>query len=216
MHVLLVVWLTIAMLAWSPPPACSPGGSISICGAETNRYARIAWVALDVAYDPAEKPLFEGPKGRAKTALQLLAIAGFESSYREDVQMGTKRGKAGDACLMQIIPASAGIKKKRMQMTPLMYKWSEPRTEPGPEDITAEALVGPDPHFCFRLGLHIVRESFKICGDLSMYTNGKCNKEIKAKHREQRAFQHYRMHPAPVADIDVPANAGIYNSAVGF
>ena len=210
MHSLLIVWLTAAMLAWCPPPACSAGGSATLCGAETNRYARIAQVALEVSFDPAEKPLFEGPHGRAKTSLQLLAIAAFESNFREDVQMGTKRGKVGDACLMQIIPVSAGLKKKRMQLTPLMYKWSEPRLEPGPDDITAEDLVGPDPHLCFRLGLHIVRESLKICGDLSMYTNGKCNHEIKAKHREQRAHQHYRMHPAPVNDVDA------LNNAVGF
>ena len=205
MHVLLVVWLTIAMLAWSPPPACSPGGSISLCGAETNRYARIAWVVLDVAYDPAEKPLFEGPKGRAKTALQLLAIAGFESSYREDVQMGVKRGKAGDACLMQIIiPSAVGYKSLRMQMTPLTYKWvPADSVEPG---FTADDLVGADPHNCFRAGLHIARESFQICHDLSMYTNGKCNKDVKAKHRELRAFQHYRLHPAPVNDVDALNN----------
>ena len=209
MHVLLVVWLTFAMLAWSPPPACGPGGSISLCGAETNRYARIAWVALDVSFDPAEKPLFEGPKGRAKTALQMLAIAGFESNYREDVQMGTKRGKAGDACLMQvIIPSAIGYKSLRMQMTALTYKWVPAEsTEPG---FSAEDLVGADPHNCFRAGLHIARESFQICHDLSMYTNGKCNKDVKAKHREQRAFQHYRLHPAPVDD------ATILNSAVGF
>ena len=211
MHVLLIVWLTIAMLAWSPPPACSPGGSISLYGAETNRYARIAWVALDVAYDPAEKPLFEGPKGRAKTALQLLAIAGFESSYREDVQMGVKRGKSGDACLMQVIIPSRltpGFKRFRMQLTSLTYKWI-PFNSPE-EGLTADDLVGTDAHNCFRAGLHIARESFQICHDLSMYTNGKCNKDVKAKHREQRAFQHYRMHPAPVDDVTA------LNSAVGF
>ena len=195
MNALLVVWLTLAMLAWCPPPKGKEGP-------ETMRYATIAWTALDVAFDPAEKPLFDGPHGRSKTALQLLAIAGFESSFRRDVQMGQTRGKAGDSCLMQIIPASAGIKKKRMQLTPLLYKWSEPRLEPGPDDIRAEDIEGPDAHLCFRLGLHIVRESFQICHDLSMYTNGKCNKELKAKHREQRAHQHYRMHPAPISDDD--------------
>lgn len=206
MHSLLVIWLTLAMLAWCPPPACQGSSTDQLspqsvsCGAETNRYARIAWAALDVAFDPAEKPLFEGPHGRSKTALQMLAIASFESNYREDVQMGTKRGKAGDACLMQIIPVSGGTVPKRMRMTPLVYEWSAPSKNPQFGDITAEDLVGPDPRLCFRLGLHIIRESFKICGDLSMYTNGKCNHEIKAKHREQRAKQHYKMHPAPIAN----------------
>ena len=198
MHALLVVWLTVAMLSWSPPPACSKTGSAAACGAETMRYAQIAWVALDVSYDPAEKPLFEGPKGRAKTALQLLAIAGFESNYRRDVQMGDKRGLAGDSCLMQIII----VKARRMVLTPLTYKWVSYNTT-DETALSADDLVGEDPHTCFRAGLHLVRESFQICHDLSMYTNGKCNHEIKAKHRELRAFQHYRMHPAPVSDAEV-------------
>ena len=99
MNTLLVVWLTAAMLAWSPPVATR---DVSY-GSEVQRYARLAWTALDVSFDEREKPLFEGPHGRAKTALQMLAIAGFESSYRRDVQMGEKRGKVGDACLMQIV-----------------------------------------------------------------------------------------------------------------
>lgn len=195
MHALLVVWLTIAMLAWSPPPSCDKTGSPTKCGAETMRYAQIAWVALDVAFDPAEKPLFEGPHGRSKTALQLLAIAGFESNYRRDVQLGDKRGKAGDSCLMQIII----VKSLRMALTPLTYKWV-PANTTDETALSADDIVGEDPHKCFRAGLHLVRESFQICHDLSMYTNGQCNHEIKAKHREMRAHQHYKMHPAPVTD----------------
>ena len=38
MHALLVVWLTIAMLAWCPPPKGKEGP-------ETMRYAQIAWTA---------------------------------------------------------------------------------------------------------------------------------------------------------------------------
>ena len=205
MHALLVVWLTVAMLAWCPPERGHEGP-------ETMRYAQIAWAALDVAFDPAEKPLFEGPHGRSKTALQILAIAGFESNYRRDVQVGVKRGKAGDSCLMQIII----VKARRMVLTPLMYKWvAANTTEEGA--LSADDLVGEDPHTCLRVGLHLVRESFTICHDLSMYTNGQCNHEIKAKHREMRAHQHYKMHPAPVNDVDVlPAHAGIYSNAVGF
>ena len=203
---LLIVWLTAAMLAWSPPPPAAGQASTShVYGAEAQRYAEIARDALDVAFDPAEKPLFEGPHGRSKTALQILAIAGFESSYRKDVQMGTKRGKAGDSCLMQvIIPSAPGSVKKRLQLSTVYggtYKWVAADSDES--GYTADDLVGSDVHTCFRVGLHIARESFQICHDLSMYTNGKCNKEIKAKHREMRAHQHYKMHPAPVNDVDV-------------
>jgi len=185
----LVLWLTAAMIAWVPP-------SQKDWGSEVQRYATIAWAALDVAYDPAEAPLFEGPHGRSKTALQILAISGFESSFRQDVQLGTKRGKAGDACDMQVIIPKA----RHLRLTASTYEWVSTR-EPG---LSAEDLVGPDPRLCFRVGLHLVRESFHICHDLSMYTSGKCDKnEVKAQHRLQRAKRHYELHPAPVLDNDV-------------
>ena len=184
---LLVVWLTAAMLAWSPPQP-------SKIGPESERYATIARSVLDIAFDPVEKPLFAGMTGRAKTALQILAIAGFESNFREDVQYGTKRGKAGDACLMQIIVP----RSKTLRLNELSYEWIPAKSEE--RGFTADDLVGPDTHSYFRADLHMVRESFQICGDLSMYTNGKCNHETKAKHREMRAKQHYKMHPAPVSD----------------
>ena len=216
---LLIVWLTAAMLAWSPPQT-------SQFGSETQRYAEIARAALDISFDPAEKPLFEGPHGRSKTALQILAIAGFESTYRKDVQMGTKRGKAGDACLMQIII----VKARRLRLSTVYggtYEWLPAKSDQIPPNggippsdesgYTADDLVGSDMHTCFRVGLHIARESFQICHDLSMYTNGKCNKEIKAKHREMRAHQHYKMHPAPVNDADAAfGGTSVLLNAVGL
>jgi hypothetical protein len=204
---LLIVWLTIAMLAWSPP-------SSRQASAETQRYAEIARAALDVSFDPTEKPLFEGPHGRAKTALQILAIAGFESSYRKDIQMGSKRGKAGDSCLMQVII----VKARRMRLSTVYggtYEWSP--ASAGPEGgLTADDLVGLDVRTCFRVGLHLARESFQICHDLSMYTNGKCNGEIKAKHREMRAHQHYKMHPAPLLDANILSPTQPIQLASGF
>lgn len=207
----LIVWLTAAMLAWSPPSA----GQM---GKEAQRYAEIARAALDVSFDPAEKPLFEGPHGRSKTALQILAIAGFESSYRRDVQMGTKRGKAGDSCLMQVII----VKARMLHLSTIYggtYEWlAAPKAGEIPPNggITADDLVGADVHTCFRVGLHIARESFQVCHDLSMYTNGKCNGEIKAKHREMRAHQHYKMHPAPVPDSDLLPSNDTIKLAGGF
>lgn len=204
---LLIVWLTIAMLAWSPPQATQ-------MGPEAQRYAEIARAALDVAFDPAEKPLFEGPHGRSKTALQILAIAGFESSYRKDVQMGAKRGKAGDSCLMQIII----VKARRLRLSTVYggtYEWA-PASAGVQGGLSADDLVGADVHTCFRVGLHLARESFQICHDLSMYTNGQCNHEIKAKHREMRAHQHYKMHPAPVPDSDLLSTKEPAELAWGF
>ena len=186
------MWLTIAMLAWVPPQKGQEGP-------EAQRYAAIALSALDVAFDPAERPLFSGPHGRAQSPLQLLAIAGFESSYRRDVQLGEKRGKAGDSCLMQIVISG----NRRMHLTDLTYEWhGPPKSGEESSGLTWRDLVGEDTHTCFRAGLHEVRESFQICHDLSMYTSGQCNHDIKAKHREQRAKMHYLRHPAPVTDAD--------------
>ena len=188
-HPALLSWLVAAMLAWSPPQKGQEGP-------EAQRYAQIASSALDIGFDPAEKPLFDGPHGRSKTTLQMLAIAGFESFYRRDVQLGEKRGKAGDSCLMQIII----VPSRRMVLTEQTYEWIPASAGTYSGGLTWRDLVGEDTHNCFRAGLHIVRESFQICHDLSLYTAGQCNHDVKAKHREMRAKMHYLHHPAPVTD----------------
>ena len=199
----LVSWLTAAMLAWVPPQHGKEGP-------EAQRYADLARNVLTVAYDPIERPLIEGAKGRSKTALLIASIMGFESAYRTDVQSGEKRGKAGDACYMQVIVP----KGKRIRLLfdfaarKDTYEWI-PYGAPQEESAwTTEDLVGLN-HVdnCIRTGVHIARESFHICHDLSLYTSGLCNSDIKAKHREQRAKQHFKMHPAPVTDEEVQRSA---------
>lgn len=204
MKAFLVLWLVQAMLAWVPPEA-------SELGPEANRYARIAWTALDVAMDPDEPPLFQGPNGRAFTALQLLAVASFESQFRKDVQSGEKRGKAGDSCYVQIVIPSG----KRMELIPQgTYRWvsyeegkvraaQKAKSETFSDlSFTHHALEGDDAHLCFRAGLHMLRESRHICHDLSLYTVGHCDKnEPKARHRAWRA-QHYAESHALVTGED--------------
>lgn len=195
----LVSWLTSAMLAWIPPQHGHEGP-------EAQRYAELARDVLTITFDADERPLIEGPKGRSKTALLLASIMGFESAYRQDVQTGEKRGKAGDACYMQVI-VPRGKRIRLLQDVAMhrdTYEWV---SYGAPEDDTAwtvNELLGLD-HVdnCIRTGLHIARESFRICKNLSMYTSGQCIKdEPKAYHREQRAKQHFKIHPAPVTDAE--------------
>ena len=131
--------------------------------------------------------------GRAKTALLLASIAGFESSYRADVDDGRKRGKAGDACIMQIIVPRG----KLLHLVGTEYEWSHE------EGWTTDDLIA-DRTKCVRAALHLVRESLKICRNLSLYTIGRCDStEPKAKHRWERPRVHYVKHPAAATDVDV-------------
>ena len=166
------------MVSWIPP----------IYSNDIERYNAIAQNVIEVVLDPSELPLFKGPNGRVKTVLQVLAIASFESNFREDIGNGRTRGKAGDTCWMQIVIPEG----KRIVLTKDKYQWS--RTE----GITAEDLA--DSKTCFRVALHMMRESISICHDLSLYTSGKCNHDIKAKYREFRATQYFVKHPFDVLD----------------
>lgn len=70
------------------------------------RYNSIAFDAMSVAYDPQEKPLFPGSRGRARTVMVILAASTFESSFRKDVDLGIGKLSKGDSgkswCLNQI------------------------------------------------------------------------------------------------------------------
>jgi hypothetical protein len=205
MHPALLSWLVAAMLAWVPPAHGKEGP-------EAQRYAEIARTALEVSFDTEERPLFDGPHGRSKTALQLVAIAGFESFYRHDVQMGDKRGKVGDGCLMQVVISG----NHRLHLTALAYEWLSPKEAENVENAwVMRDLIGENTENCFRAGLHMARESFMICHDLSMYTAGQCNHDIKAKHRYERARMHYAKHPATISDAEVMLEQGDRGPAKG-
>jgi len=164
-------YLHAAMIAWSPIAAHDYTG---VSRAETDdRYWSIAYDLEIVAGDPDEKPLFDGPTGRAQTALLMLAIASYESGgFRWDVDRQDKpTGDGGHAwCLAQV------------------------------HDPYARELVklGPDGRIsCFRAELHALRDSWNMCKTdswdvayhLTGYTVGHCEAyEPESIHRAKRAL----------------------------
>lgn len=153
---------------------------------------------VEIVMDPAEAPIFSGPQGREKTVSLVLAIERFESDFNASVDEGVKRGKAGDACNMQIVIPRG----KAMRLTADLYTWIWAK-DAVETDLTVESLIpGSIPgrrQNCIRAGLHMVRESFRACRSLSLYTRGDCAPDPKAKHREQLARESFRRHPPPTA-----------------
>ena len=140
-------WVLTAMVTWAPPAS----------DADLQRYKAIAEDIEAVAYDPAEPAAFDGPEGRARTALLLASTAYDESYFRADVDDGRARGDSGHSvCVMQV--------------------WVEGHTREG---WTADELV-QDREKCIRAALHILRGSLAWCRQLSGgdrlggYTHGKC------------------------------------------
>jgi hypothetical protein len=174
----LVSYLVTAMLSWVPLHAQT---------AETKdeamaRYESIAQDAAAVAYDDQEAPLFWGPQGRTMTALLMLSVASFESSYRKAVDDGTGLGDHGHSfCLMQIRVGS-GVTR---------------------EGWTGQDLV-TERGRCFRSALHILRGSFSVCHKLpeedrmSAYATGHCFENAAvSRTRISRARNYFYNHPAP-------------------
>lgn len=171
---ILVPALVAAMSSHAPPARLSaapswPGWS-ETAEARAERYRGIAEAAVEVAYDPRERALFQGPHGRKRTASLLLAIAFFESGYAPDVDRGpcypardTKTGLVRcdggrSACLLQI-QVGAGTTAEG---------WTR-------DELFADRVK------CFRAGLHLARKSFTKCGPklgaagaLNAYATGAC------------------------------------------
>jgi hypothetical protein len=173
------------MLTWSPP-----GRSFIKVAQESSdigriRYEEIATSAIHVAYDPAEKPIFQGKYGRAQTLALLMSISFFESGYRKDVDLGLGSQSRGDSgrswCLVQIQldkPNHDGKTKTRILLTNSGYKFIYDPTFSrgwGGEDLVQDRTK------CYRVGLRMARQSFSACSRLpleerlSAFASGKCN-----------------------------------------
>jgi hypothetical protein len=180
----LVTYLVAAMTTWVPMKA-------QVAEPTEHAIARYESIARDVAavaLDDMEEPLFAGKDGRVQTALFLLSIASFESSYRLSVDEGIGRGDHGDSyCLMQI---RVGLGTTR-------------------EGWTGRQLV-TDRRMCFRAALHILHGSFSVCRALplddrmSAYATGRClpNCDV-ARSRMGRARAWWSAHaPPPEVDLE--------------
>lgn len=111
-------WLVSLFTFLAPPERAAKAVSLPGWTETTEeRSARYEAIAADlhaVVYDPAIKPLFGGPEGRAKTAALLTALAFMESGFAPDVDKGPcYRGQRGgklhgrcdgglSACMLQI------------------------------------------------------------------------------------------------------------------
>ncbi|MGD0675189.1 MAG: hypothetical protein ABSC94_07205 [Polyangiaceae bacterium] len=176
----LVAYLVAAMTAWVPLHA--HGRSEASADIQA-RYESIARDAVTVAFDEGETPLFAGRDGRAETALLMLSIASFESSFRKTVDDGIGRGDGGRSyCLMQI------------------------RVGRG---VTREGWTGPqlidDRRLCFRAALHLLHASFSACHSypaddrLSAYASGHCFLDAAvSRSRILRARNWWSTHPLPL------------------
>jgi hypothetical protein len=143
------------------------------------RYTEIASDLAAVVYDPAEAPLFSGPDGRAKTAALLASIAAHESTFRADVEDGRARGDGGTSwCFMQLHIGSGKT----------VEGWTA-------QDVTSDRKL------CFRAGLHIARESFRMCNGLAenellgAYASGHCGRSVESRVMVTRAVAYSRHHP---------------------
>jgi hypothetical protein len=170
------------MVAWVPPFAHRHRETKEDV---LTRYESIANDLATVVQDDTEPSLFEGSRGRMQTALLLLSVASYESSFSRHVDFG-EPGGVGDHghsyCLMQI---RVGAGKTR-------------------EGWTGSDLVH-DRKLCFRAGLHILRASMNVCRDLplgdrlSAYAAGRCERDLPTSQlRVRRALDWWDAHRPPV------------------
>jgi len=146
------------------------------------RYESIARDVATVALDEREESLFDGEDGRAETAVLMLSVASYESSFSKRVDDGIRRGDHGYSyCLMQI----------RVGLGATREGWS------------GRQLI-EDRKLCFRAALHILQASFTACRNLpiddrlSAYASGHCFPDAEiSRSRLGRARAWWESHALP-------------------
>ena len=162
------------------------------------RYEDIAKDLVEVVYDPNNKPIFDGPDGRAHTAAVMMSIMFHESGFRRDVDKGETRGDSGNSwCMMQI---RAGKSPSRTRSWNVKYD-RPPQYGDSPDDIekgfTGQELVD-DRKLCFYEGLKMLRWSYSRCGKdpngkIKVYASGSCDKGGEAsKNRVSTAEKYWK------------------------
>jgi hypothetical protein len=175
----LVSYLVAAMLAWVPVNAHA---SLESQDHVLARYQSIARDVASVALDESEAPVFEGADRRTETALLMLAVASYESSFSKRVDDGVRRGDHGYSyCLMQIRVGHGATR----------------------EGWNGQQLID-DRKLCFRAALHILQASFAACRKLpfedrlSAYASGHCFVDAEvSRSRVWRARTWWQAHAPP-------------------
>lgn len=179
----LAVYLLGFMLHAQPITHGSPWAQ----AAEHDRYDAIAHDMAAVVLDPAEPPLYAGEAPRAETGLLLASIGSSESQFRADVEAGHCRANECDGGfavgLTQIHPGQ-GI----VLLPGSGYRYDR-------HGLHARDLL-EDRKALLRVTLHMARDSFAQCGNLSAFTSGqRCPKhERKAEWREHQAASWFASH----------------------
>lgn len=212
-----VQWAVDQMARWSPPDKLSAAETASgypETEAEArSRFAKIAAAARDVAFDPKEPPVFQGPDARSRTMAVMLAIASIESGgfqKKTDLGIGDGVGDGGKSwCLMQVRlstkNAATGKTWYRVVLDDKYWSYAVDGVSGwGGEDLVA------DRHKCFRAGLHAVRGSFDKLASrpledrLAVYASGKITAGfVASRRRMERAVSWLAKDPAPEQDAAV-------------
>lgn len=179
----------------TPVPGCK---DLSACTAEEQsardeanaiRYD-VANAATEVAYDPAEPPLFRGPRGRARTALRLAVISAHETGLQAKYARSCRPDRGGPACgVGQVHPGAYGL---RFTGTTMAQCHS-----PDVDCFQAIDLLA-DPVLMQRMMLHILR-----AGGLPLYTGeGHVEGDASITIRDWESAW-WRSHPILADDEDV-------------
>lgn len=162
-------WLLNATLSWQEPYAIR-GGKEGVPpetrAQHMERRRAIVRDVLRVAMDSSEQPLFDGDDGRLRTALFMLAIMRFESSYDLRVDRFHCAAMPKGYC-------DGGA------------AWCMGQVHTGPSGYTAEGWTGPqllkDRTKCARAQLHILQACLRMCAgpvtwqSFSPYASGTCD-----------------------------------------
>jgi hypothetical protein len=184
-------------------------------GEATTRYEDIAKDTAYVVWDPQEKPIFHGSRGRIRTAMVLYAVITYESGFRKDVDIGEGPMSKGDGgaswCMNQV---KLG-KKDQVGNTPTRIIVNigggfKITTKPN-EGWSGQDLVD-DRQKCFHAALAILRSSFASCSSfpienrLNQYASGHCDQgEEKSQVRMGLALRWMARKMPKFKDEDVMA-----------
>lgn len=208
----LIAWILSFMVTVAPPGRNTyiPEANETRDDAQA-RYEAIARDVAEVVWDSGERPLFQGPNGRARTTALILSVMLHESAFRKDVDTGVGKLARGDGgrswCLMQL-NVGAG---RTIAWNKSRYRYARPGD---PADEVVDGFSGPmlvqDRRNCIRAGLrgiHGVR-----CGGLPVrewlraYASGSCEKgSTESRRRMDVAISWYNNHKPAFTDADIYA-----------
>jgi len=188
------------------------------------RYRSIAEDLVEVVYDPKNKPLFGGSKGRSRTISVMLGIMLYESGFGRNVDYGVGKFARGDNgrswCLMQM---NVGKGRAWKDAGGWNIKHDRPwRYGDKAEDIVVGAS-GPemvkDRRKCFTEGLRLIRISFRSCRSyplkerLRVYASGSCKYGAKGSRIRMSAaikfFDNSREERKSFVDAEVIKLVGV-------